>query len=396
MRTGDHVSLARRSRLGLLLVLTSTAFVLHPPVQSFAQTREFVATGRAKLSGRTETAQRLALENALWLAVEQAVQTVVTPDARTEQAQALTGVLARPRKYITGYQVIQRGPSRGYFIIKVRASVAMNALALRLQALGVPVARVALEPQPARVGQAPGSPGTPSGAGAPSVEGGGSSTAQPPAAPSAPQPTSAPTSLANQSPPTRAAAPVQPQPNRPRIALIPFQLGFTNPQFTQTWDVSLGVTELVEEALFSSGRYRLVERRQLEQVLREQGIGNSATIDPATAAKVGRVLGVRAFVTGSVNQLDLKAAGGVAIPGVLLGLYRAQVELTARVIDTSTAEIIAIVRGTGQAEGVIASAQIQNLTFGGAEFRNSVLGKALDQAVRELVTKLNAAMPQPQ
>lgn len=100
------------------------------------------------------------------------------------------------------------------------------------------------------------------------------------------------------------------------------QLGFTNPQWTQSWDISLGVTEMIEEAFFNGGRYHIVERRQLEQVFREQGSVNSGSIDPSTAARIGRIL--------------------------------------------------------GRSEGLLAFAQIQDLTFGGGKFRNSVLGKALD------------------
>ena len=149
---------------------------------------------------------------------------------------------------------------------------------------------------------------------------------------------------------------------------------------------------MVEEALFDTGRYRLVERCQLEQVLREQGIGLTGAIDAGTAATVGRVLGVQAFVTGTVNQFELTSAGGFSLPIIAVGLFRAQVGLTARVIDTNTAEILAIVRGNGKAEGTVAIAYLQGLAFGGGEFRNSVLGKALAQAVQELVSKIVAAL----
>ena len=191
-----------------------------------------------------------------------------------------------------------------------------------------------------------------------------------------------------------APTPAPTQADRPRIAVLLFQLGFTNPQWTQNWDISLGVTELIEEALFSAGRYRIVERRQIEQVLKEQGFGGSGSVDPATAAKVGRVLGVQRFVTGTVTQFDLKAAGGIAFPGAGVGLYRAQVDLTGRVIDTTNGEIVAIVRGSGKSEGILVLAQIQGVTFGGGAFRQSVLGKALDQAIQDLVSKLNGSMTQ--
>lgn len=380
MRTALHAPSKRRPARLPALVLCTALFLLNWPAPSLAQPRTFVATGRAKLSRSLETAQRRALENALWLAVEQAVQMLVPPDALTQHRQSIASVLAHPRRQVTSYQVITRGPSRGYFVVQVRAVVAVNGLASRLQALAVPVNRQAAAAPSAR----PTVQGLAVASAAP--ESGGS--VPPPQSPT-PQPRAASPA---QAPRNEATAQAQPAPGRPRIALLPFQLGFTNPQWTQNWDVSLGVTELVEEALFNTRQYRLVERRQLEQVLREQGIGASGTIDPATAARAGRVLGVRCFVAGSVNQFDLKGAGGVSFPVVLVGLYQAQVQLTARIVDTTSAEIVAIVRSSGRSEGVLAIAQIQNVTFGGAEFRNSVLGKALDQAVAELVTKLGSTL----
>lgn len=387
MSTGGARS-ARMSRFALLLVLTTAIFLVLPPAPVFGQKQSFVATGRAKLAGRPEVAQRRALENALWLAVEQAIHAVVPSGARAEHAQAINSVLARPRDLVTGYEVIQRGPSRGYFIVKIRATVDMGTVASRLQAQAVTVDQTMAETQPTRAAQAPLPASPPTPAATSTGPGGGQKVA----AASTPQPAPAPTPNTAQSQPGAAAVQAPPQPARARIAILAFQLGFTNPKWEQTWDIALGVTELVEEALHKSGRYRIVERRQIEQVLKEQGFGGSGSVDAATAAKVGRILGVQRLLMGSVNQFDLKAAGGFAVPGVALGLYQAQVNLTSRVVDTSTGEIIAIVRGSGKAEGFVALAQIEGLTFGGGEFRQSVLGKALDQAIQDLVGKLNGSM----
>ncbi len=382
----------RKSRLALLLVLTTAIFLTQPPTPVFGQKQSFVATGRAKLAGRQETAQRRALENALWLAVEQAIHTVVPAAARAEHAQSINSVLARPRELVTGYEILQRGPSKGYFIVKVRATVAMETLTSRLQAQAVPVDRPAAEAQPPRVAQDPSPPPAQTPPATSADSGGGQKTAPVPAAPSAPQAAPAPSPAARPSP--SAAVPSQPQRSsaRPRIAVLLFQLGYTNPKWQQNWDVALGVTELIEAALHESGRYRIVERRQIEEVLKEQGFGSSGSINAATAAKIGRILGVQRLVMGTVNQLDLKGAAGFALPHLLLGFYQAQAGLTGRVVDTSTAEILAIVRGSGKSEGMVALAQLGDLTFGGAEFQQSVLGKALNQAIDDLVGKLNGSM----
>ncbi|MDR7419596.1 MAG: CsgG/HfaB family protein [Armatimonadota bacterium] len=346
----------------------------------------FTATGRAVLGGSLETAQRRALENALWLVVDQAVQSMVPTDSRIEHKQTINAILARPRQHIVKYEITQRGPSKGYFLVRVRAIVARSALASRLRASAIPFHEPAVRDGPTRTPQltSPAPPTIPAAQSAnpPEVQGG------PVALTAASTPSGPAITAAAQSPPAAAAT----QTGRPRIAVLLFQLGITNPQWTQSWDIAIGVTDLVEEALHSSGRYRIIERRQIEQVLREQELGASGSVNAATAAKIGRILGVRHLVMGSVNQFDLRGAGGISLPGLGLGLYRAQVDLTSRVVDTSTAEIVAIVRGSGRADGTVVLAQLQGLTFGGGEFRQSVLGKALDQAIQELVVKLNGTM----
>ena len=62
---------------------------------------------------------------------------------------------------------------------------------------------------------------------------------------------------------------------------------------------------LVKELL--AGRdVLLIERRAIDQVLKEQNFSNSSRADAKTAAAIGRVLGVQAIVIGSVTQFGLE------------------------------------------------------------------------------------------
>ena len=53
-----------------------------------------------------------------------------------------------------------------------------------------------------------------------------------------------------------------------------------------------------------SGAFVVVEREQLAQVLREQGLGMTGAISPQTAAKAGKLLGLQALVTGKITDFD--------------------------------------------------------------------------------------------
>src|SRR5438128_658531 len=86
---------------------------------------------------------------------------------------------------------------------------------------------------------------------------------------------------------------------KPRIAVIEFK----NKADNQWWyhggaaaAQDVFVTELVK-----SGKFRVVEREQLEALMKEKGLSLSGDVDPSTAVKVGKLLGVNYLLTGSVT-----------------------------------------------------------------------------------------------
>src|SRR5207248_9888286 len=76
-------------------------------------------------------------------------------------------------------------------------------------------------------------------------------------------------------------------------------------------DVGKGITDLVVTDLVKSGIYSVIERKALDKVLAEQNFSNSDRADPNSAAKLARILGVDAIVTGSITQFgrDDKSTG---------------------------------------------------------------------------------------
>lgn len=79
-----------------------------------------------------------------------------------------------------------------------------------------------------------------------------------------------------------------------RVALLPLQDAAELPGSGAV------VSEGLEPYLLRAG-YDLVERGQIDRVLREQAFSRSDSVDPATAKKLGHVLGVDAIVLGRVT-----------------------------------------------------------------------------------------------
>ncbi|MEA2694474.1 MAG: hypothetical protein QOJ16_3861 [Acidobacteriota bacterium] len=129
---------------------------------------------------------------------------------------------------------------------------------------------------------------------------------------------------------------------KPRIAVIEFK----NKADNQWWyhggaaaAQDVFVTELVK-----SGKFRVVEREQLEALMQEKHLSLSGDVDPSTAVKIGKLLGVNYLLTGSVTEYGAEETGahggGIRnLPGFSAGKKNFVAALNARLIDTSTGEV---------------------------------------------------------
>ena len=71
--------------------------------------------------------------------------------------------------------------------------------------------------------------------------------------------------------------------------------------FTKTWPAMQGVENLFAKYLIESG-FKVVERAQLESVLREHNISVSGYLSPDTTREIGRILGVDVLLIGEVSS----------------------------------------------------------------------------------------------
>jgi hypothetical protein len=63
-------------------------------------------------------------------------------------------------------------------------------------------------------------------------------------------------------------------------------------------------TDRMQEELFALGKYTLVDRSQIDEVLKEQAFQQTGCTGTECAVKVGRILGVQVLVAGKVTRLD--------------------------------------------------------------------------------------------
>ena len=208
----------------------------------------------------------------------------------------------------------------------------------------------------------------------------------------------------------------QPAAQKKRVAVLDFDYGTVRSYVSAIWgsdqDVGKGVADLLVQKLVQDGKYRVIERKQLEKILAEQNFNNSDRADPATASRIGKVLGVDAIIVGSITKFgrddkNTTVGGGgwglgkFGVGGVQKRDAKAVCGITARLIDTSTAEILAAVTGNGESKrggaSLVGAGGSGGAGGAGAfdmsskNFGETILGEAVNQAVNSTGEQLDSA-----
>jgi len=165
-------------------------------------------------------------------------------------------------------------------------------------------------------------------------------------------------------------------------------MNFENNSAWTWWGDNLGRAAADELAtqLVQSGKYTVIERAQLDAILQEQHLGASGAITPATAAKVGKLLGAQLILTGSITQFSIQRTS-VALRGIGGTYSNAESKVDARLVNTETGEVMVVAVGQG------------NKRMGGGYFKGvggeqtfdqGAAQEALRPAVEQVVVRLSA------
>ena len=156
----------------------------------------------------------------------------------------------------------------------------------------------------------------------------------------------------------------------------------------------------------------MIERKAIDKTIAEQNFSNSDRANPDTAAKMGRILGLDAVIIGSITQFgrddQSRSVGGGAFARCRqvwpwLGQFgtrkaKAVVVISARMVDTSTAEILAAANGKEEStrSGTSLLGEGNSATAGGgghydmgsSNFGATILGEAVSGAVADTAKQL--------
>ena len=175
-----------------------------------------------------------------------------------------------------------------------------------------------------------------------------------------------------------------------RIAIWDFEM---NAQGTWWFSKDLGPaarnqidTAFSENAKLSQ-LFSVVEREKLGMVMKEQGLAAGGAVDPQTAARVGKILGVKYIVTGGIDKFSINTTRG-GIGGVGGNVTTADAAINLRFVDTTTAERVVSIAASGQVKkggGFIGGANLSR------EAEWGIASEAVQKASQAIVAKLVTA-----
>ncbi|HEU5175056.1 MAG TPA: CsgG/HfaB family protein [Gemmatimonadaceae bacterium] len=112
------------------------------------------------------------------------------------------------------------------------------------------------------------------------------------------------------------------QDTRPTVAVLYFDNNSIGRDAADYAGMGKGVADLLITDLSAAANVRVVERERIEALLQEQNLAKQGQIDPATAVRLGRILGARHMISGGFMSTGDRMV------------------LTARAFDVETGQIV--------------------------------------------------------
>lgn len=196
-----------------------------------------------------------------------------------------------------------------------------------------------------------------------------------------------------------------------KVAVLPFNNGsnvynwWSSYSWGGSFDPGSVITAALTTKLVNSNQYLVLDRENIDLILKEQNLGQSGLVSPETAVEVGRLLGARYIITGTVTEFAKVSSGdrgriSLPVSGRLLGLGGktrdvVRVACEVKVTDVETGLISSamssrkeISTGSGGLSGFYRG---YDFSGRGGELPSSGLGKGLYEVANDLASQIENA-----
>lgn len=146
---------------------------------------------------------------------------------------------------------------------------------------------------------------------------------------------------------TAAAPPAAADATKPRVAVLEFK-NKAEGYAWQWYRAGEAAQDMLVTELVRRGNFRVMEREQLAAIMEEKHLTLTGDIDPKTAVKLGKMIGVEYLIAGAVTELgvadrDVNVPSGLfggRLPSVNVRSQKMDAAVDARAFSTSTGEIV--------------------------------------------------------
>jgi curli biogenesis system outer membrane secretion channel CsgG len=174
-------------------------------------------------------------------------------------------------------------------------------------------------------------------------------------------------------------------------------------------NIGVGINAMMTRRVQQDGRFAIVERRKVNEVMSEQDFSASNRVKRGTGPRVGQIRGAELTLMGDIvvfGRDDRRKSGvaGAIVPGAggIAGGYRsdnkAVVVLDYRIVDVETSEVVATGEARGESKrsssgfgaaliaGMVGAGGAVNMTS--SNFADTIIGEATMDAVDKLAQQI--------
>ena len=182
---------------------------------------------------------------------------------------------------------------------------------------------------------------------------------------------------------------------KPSIAVLKFE---NRAPFPYKWDIGGGTKDILVDRLMKTQRYQVIERPEINALMREINLQNSGVTRAQDRARIGQLKNVQYLVKGTITDFS-HVAGGQVYAGksswrIGGSTNVAVMSMTLYVIQVESGQIIASerIQETVSAASVDVRGTYKNITFGGGVFYKTPLGQATMRAMDRAVEKITVTI----
>lgn len=175
-------------------------------------------------------------------------------------------------------------------------------------------------------------------------------------------------------------------------------------------NIGQGIQAMLTQRVTQDGKFTVVERRKVNEVMHEQDFDASNRVKRGTGARVGQIKGADLTLMGDIvvfgrddRRVGGGAGGGTFGAGAVVGGYKATgkavVVLDYRIVDVETSEVVASGEARGESKRTSAGGGAGfwgGGAFGGAginmtssNFAETIIGEATMDAVNKLAVDIS-------